>query len=116
PSDIGASGSAAENLRLNGGALQYTGGAASMDRLFSLGTGSGTIDASGSGALVLNNSGPVGLSGLGARVLTLTGSSTDDNTLAAALGNSGAGTSLAKSGAGKWVLTGSNSYSGGTSI
>src|SRR5207247_1816275 len=68
-SDIGASSSSAGNLVLNGGTLQYTGGGASSDRLFTLGTGGGTIDASGSGALDLNNPGAVGLSGPGARVL-----------------------------------------------
>ena len=46
---------------LNGGTLQYTGGAASIDRLFTLGTGGGTIDASGTGALNLNNTGSLGL-------------------------------------------------------
>jgi fibronectin-binding autotransporter adhesin len=115
-SDIGAAASGAANLVLNGGALQYTGGAQSSDRLFTLGTGNGAIDASGSGALDLNNAGAVALSGSGARTLTLRGSSGDDNTLAAVLGDSGGATSLAKSGAGKWVLTGNNTYSGGSTI
>jgi len=116
PSDIGASSSAAGSLVLNGGGLLYNGGAASIDRLFTLGTGGGTLNASGSGALVLNNAGALGLSGTGARVLTLTGSSLDDNLLAASIGDSGGATALAKSGGGKWVLTGNNTYSGGTTI
>ncbi|HXJ73435.1 MAG TPA: autotransporter-associated beta strand repeat-containing protein, partial [Candidatus Dormibacteraeota bacterium] len=115
-SDIGASSSSAGNLVLNGGTLQYTGGGASSDRLFTLGTGGGTIDASGSGALDLNNPGAAGLSGPGARVLTLTGTSGADNTVAAALGNNGGATSLTKSGDGKWILTANNTYSGATTI
>jgi autotransporter-associated beta strand protein len=116
-SDIGQASSSAANLVLNGGTLQYTGGAADVDRLFSLTTAGGAIDASGSGgALNLNNGGSVALSGLGARTLTLTGTSADDNTLAAKLADNGAATSLTKSGPGKWVLTNNNTYSGGTTI
>jgi autotransporter-associated beta strand protein len=115
-SDIGAAGSSAANLVFDSGTLQYTGGAASSDRLFTVGASGGTIDASGSGALTLNNSGSIGLSGPGARVLTLTGTSADDNTLAAALADNGGATVLTKSGAGKWVVTGNNTHSGGTTV
>ena len=116
PSDIGTASSSATNLVLNGGTLQYTGGAASIDRLFTLGTAGGTIDASGSGALNLNNAGPVGLGDVGPRGLTLTGSSADTNTLAAALADNGGVTSLAKLGTGTWILAGNNTYSGATTI
>jgi fibronectin-binding autotransporter adhesin len=115
-SDIGAPNNSASNLVLNGGALQYTGGGVSCDRLFTLGAGGGAIDASGSGALTLNNTGSVGFSGTGARTLTLTGADTDANTLAAALADHGGATSLTKNGAGTWVLTGTNTYSGVTTI
>jgi autotransporter-associated beta strand protein len=115
-SDIGSAGSSAANLVFNGGALQYTGGAADIDRLFTLGTGGGTIDSSGSGALNLNNASPVAFSGTGARVLTLTGTEPNTNTLAAALADNGGATSLTKNGAGTWVLTGTNSHSGVTTI
>ena len=50
-SGIGSSASAATNLVLNGGALQYTGGAQSTNRLFTLTENGGGLDASGSGAL-----------------------------------------------------------------
>ncbi len=119
PSDIGAASSAAANLVLDGGILQYTGAGQSSDRLFTLGTGNGSIDASGtsgSGALNLTGSGVVALSGSGARTLTLKGTSTDDNTLAAIIGDNGGATSLGKSGAGKWVLTGNNTNSGTVTI
>jgi autotransporter-associated beta strand protein len=117
-SDIGAANNSAGNLVLNGGALQYTGAGASSDRLFTLGSGGGTIDSSGSGTLTLTNAGAISLSGTGARLLTLTGSNTGSNILAASLSdNSGVGaTSLTKSGAGNWVLAGNNTYSGGTTI
>lgn len=115
-SDIGAGSSAAANLALNGGTLQYTGSGASIDRLFTLGTTGGAIDNSGSGALNLNNSGPLACSGTGPRTLTLTGAEADDNTLAAALANNGGPTAVTKSGAGKWILSGTNTYSGVTTI
>ena len=118
-SDIGAASSSVTNLVFNGGTLQYTGPAASIDRLFAVRTGGGTIDSSstpGTGGLNLNNTGSVGLVGTGARVLTLTGLNTDTNLLAASLGNNGGATILTKSGAGLWVLTGTNTYSGVTTI
>ena len=117
-SDIGAASSAAANVVLNGGTLQYTGPGVSMDRLFSVDTGGGTIDASGSGAMLFTNSGLVGRSGSGTSVLALTGVNPGTNTLAALLADSSAGgaTSLTKSGTGRWILTGSNTYSGVTTI
>ena len=116
PSDIGQSGNSAANLVLNGGTLQYTGVAQDSDRLFTLGTGNGTIDSSGFGAVILSNPGNVALSGTGTRTLTLTGSDADDNTIAAFIGDNGGATSLAKSGSGKWILTGNNTNSGTVTI
>ena len=116
PSDIGASASGAGNLVLNGGTLEYTGGAQTSDRLFTLGTGGGVLNQAGSGALVLNNAEPIGLAGAGARSLTLAGASTENNLLAAALGDGGGATALTKSGPGKWILTGTNTHSGVTTV
>lgn len=50
--------------------------------------------------------------------LTLNGSNTGNNTISGAIGNGSAtgGVALTKSGAGTWVLTGNNSYSGATLI
>jgi fibronectin-binding autotransporter adhesin len=115
-SDIGAANNNGTNLVLNGGTLHYIGGSASIDRLFALGTGGGTIDASGVGELVLNNAGPVRYSGPGARVLILTGTAATNNTIAGALADNGGATTVTKSGAGTWILSGTNSYSGGTTI
>jgi autotransporter-associated beta strand protein len=115
PSDIGAAGPAAGNLVLNGGTLQYTGGSAvTSDHLFTLGTGGGTIDDEGAAGLHLNNVGPIVMNGTGARTLTLNGNSVDE--LDAALSDNGGATALLKAGSGTWVLTGTNSQSGATTI
>jgi len=118
-SSIGASISAASSLVLNGGTLQYTGAAASTDRLFTLGTAVGSaLDASSSDALTFSNPGAYVLSGANtARTLTLTGSGTANNTLAGIIADNGTGaTSVLKNGAGKWILSGVNTYTGGTTI
>ena len=180
------------NAAGNTGTLKYTGAGESTDRLLTLqGTG-GTIDSSGSGALVFSNTGalaqgasslaftstlvanagvvglsttqaaqvvvgssvtsavagfPAGatvtevgvnfvrLSGTGtnvsgsqtvnfalpgsvtSRVLTLTGSNTGLNTFAPSIANAtGLPVSLVKDGTGTWKLTGTNTYTGGTTV
>ena len=115
-SNIGQSSNVAGNLILNGGTLQYTGAGVTTDRLFSL-QSSSTIDASGTGALNFTNTGSMGFnSGTAAKTLTLTGNNTGANTLAAVIANNTGATSLTKAGTGTWVLTGANTYSGGTTI
>jgi len=116
---IGASTNAAANLVLNGGTLRYLGGTATTDRLFTLGTSGGTLDSSGTGSLTFANTGSVALSGTNtARTFTLTGSDTiGAATFNLLLGDNGTGaTSLVKNGNASWVLTGANTYSGGTTI
>ncbi len=116
-SGVGDSTNSATSLILNGGTLRYTGGTASSDRLFSVGTSGGTLDASGSGKLALGNTGTMGFNNQsGARALTLTGNNTGDNTLAAAIGDNGGATTLTKNGSGTWVLSGNNTYTGGTTL
>ncbi|MFN4943171.1 MAG: beta strand repeat-containing protein, partial [Akkermansiaceae bacterium] len=111
-SSIGASTSAAGNLILNGGTLRYTGASVNTDRLFSLQTTS-TIDASGTGAVNFTNAGSMGFNGgTATKTLTLTGSNTGDNTIAAVIGDNTGATTLTKTGVGTWVLAGTNSYSG----
>ncbi len=106
---------------LNGGTLRYTGGQVDTDRSFTLTSAGGSIDASGAGnaALVLSNAGPVAFSQTASPVtLTLTGSSTGANTLAAQIADPSPGghTTVVKSGPGTWLLTGANTYTGGTVI
>jgi fibronectin-binding autotransporter adhesin len=115
-SNIGAASVLAANLVLDGGTLQYTGPTISINRLFSVGTAGGAIDGSGIGALTFTNIGALGFNGAsGARLLTLTGT-TSGNTLFPTLGDNGGASSLAQTGTGSWALTGGNSYSGTTTI
>ncbi len=123
-----ASGSEASGnigLLFRGGTLQYTGSTAqSTNRQIRIGTEGGAIDASGS-----NPSATVSFTHSGAntdlynspgnRTLTLTGSNTGANFFAIGLTDQNAisgRTSLLKSGDGTWVLTGTGTYTGGTTI
>lgn len=116
PSSLGASASDAANLTFSG-TLRYIGSGHSSDRLFSIGAGMRTLEASGTGALNLNNPGSVGLLGTGARTLVLSGTNTGNNTLAATLANENLNaTSITKNGPGKWVLTGANTLTGNISV
>ena len=205
-SSIGSSSNAAGNLYLQGSTLRYIGAGASTDRLFTIGSGGATIDASGNGALSFTNSGALAvdiaeartgnanafatgnnandrgtirnigstedlqpgmpimspglpLTGDGAgipantvitrivgpndlmisnpvgnfafynntsitfgaapqRKLTLTGENAGNNTLASLIQNASDGgvVGLTKSGVGKWILTGNNTYGGTTNI
>jgi fibronectin-binding autotransporter adhesin len=117
-SGIGNSPADAANLVLNGGTLRYTGGAQSTNRLFTVGTNSGAIEANGTGALNLTNAGAIVLSGANTpRTLSLIGSNVGNNILAASLGDNGSGaSSLVKDGAGTWILTGNHTYTGTTTI
>jgi autotransporter-associated beta strand protein len=115
-SDIGAASSAAGNIVLSGGGtLLYTGPGASIDHLFTVGPGGGVIDNEGAGLLSFTNKGSLGMSGNGPRTLTLTGPNSGD-TLACNIPNHPAGTSLTKNGPGLWILTGTNTYNGGTTL
>lgn len=121
-SPLGKSASAAGNLVFGSSSsvLQYTGGGTIIDRLFTINAGGATIDASGTGALGLNNPGAIAFNATPApNTLTLTGSYAGANSFSPAITDSGTGanvTSVVKSGIGNWVLAGTNSYSGGTTI
>ena len=99
------------------GTLLYTGTGHSTDRVVNLNgsTGGATLDASGSGALVFTSAFSATVAG--AKTLTLTGSNTSTNRVGGAIVNSSSGaTSLRKSGTGKWILSGANTYTGATTI
>ncbi|MER8373456.1 autotransporter-associated beta strand repeat-containing protein [Mesorhizobium sp. M1406] len=119
-SAIGASSASASNLILNGGTLRYTGAAGSTDRLFTLGASAASrLEASGTGAIAFTGTGPIGFSTANtSQTLTLGGTNTGNNSLAARITNNGAGvTSLSKDGLGTWILNNpSSSYTGVTTI
>ena len=118
-SSIGASSADAGNIVLNGGALRYVGAGDSTNREFTLGTAGGGLDASGTGAINYTSTAAITLAGTDtARTLTLSGTSSADNTLAALIEDNGAGaTSLTKTDTGTWVLTNPGStYTGVTTI
>ena len=116
-SSIGAATSAASNIVLDGGTLNYTGGAVSTDRLFSVGNSGGTLVSAGSGTLTFSNIGALGFNGeTGARTLTLAGS--NNGSLAAVIGDNSGATAVTKNGTGTWSLagSGSNTYTGTTTV
>lgn len=185
-SSIGAATNAAANLLINRGTLQYTGTGSTTDRLFTVGNGGGTIESSGTGALVFSNTGAIVSTGTFAagtftfsgttttvnvgntagyavgqtitgsniaantvisqildgtrivisnsttgtttggvysigelnRTLTLTGTNAGNNTIAGSLANASGTTTLGvtKNGSGKWILSGSSSYTGNTAV
>ncbi|MGV3531326.1 MAG: beta strand repeat-containing protein, partial [Chthoniobacteraceae bacterium] len=118
PSSIGQSSSAAANLVIDGGTLRHTGAAASSDRRFTAGTAGATIEASGSGELIMTSTEAVALTGTNAaRTLTLGGTNTGANTFSAIIGDNGTGaTSLTKAGPGSWRLAGANTFTGTTAV
>ena len=124
PSSIGESSNIAANLLLGNATLQYanTGAAESTDRLFTMSSTAGTLDASGMNPVTFAGNGvgaanAIAFSGTGTCALTLTGTNTGPNTLAPIIGDgAGGATSLSKTGLGTWVLSNANTYSGGTLV
>jgi len=118
-SSIGSSSNVASNLVLNNGTLQYLGAGNSTDRLFTLGPAS-ALDASGTGAVQFTNTGAIAFSGAAnsAQAVTLTGTSTANNSLALQVTDNGTGkTSLSKTGTGTWILrNAASTYTGITTI
>lgn len=85
------------------------------------GTGNGTVESSGAGTLSFNNAAFNIAEGAAAvnRTLTLGGNNTGLNTISGAIVNNNdasAKIALTKTGAGKWVLGGTNTYTGATLV
>lgn len=118
-SGIGAAATNSGYLVFNGGTLRYTGVETSTDRSFNIAS-VGTIEASGTGALTWNGSALWDATDnyiSDTFVLTLAGTNTGNNTFAGKIANpSGGQYAVIKSGAGKWILSNSNTYTGVTDI
>jgi fibronectin-binding autotransporter adhesin len=123
--DIGTSSALGSDgiIRFNGGSLTYTGGTASSNRSLTVGpsTGTGSVNAtlrsSGSGALTLNAASMAYGTVNEARSLTLGGTNIGNNTFATPIANNGtAATALTKADGGKWILSGTSTYTGATSV
>ncbi len=108
----------------NSGTLVYTGTGHSTDRQIQIGAGgSGTggaiiqADGASNAALVFSN-GVFNLTAgaAGFRTLTLTGSSTGNNTIAGVIRANGGGVGVVKDGTGTWILGGANTYAGITNV
>lgn len=122
-----ASGSAADIVFAGGGIQHTAANTASTDRLFTIsnfGSGtSATLDSSATDpthTLSFTSSGAISFSSsTTAHSLILTGSNTGRNVFNPSIGvnSGGANTnSVTKSGAGTWVLSGSNTYTGATTV
>ena len=134
-SGIGASSNVAANLVFNGsaptliyrgnnriGSLNLGSNSATTDRLFTIAGAAAVLSSTvtNNNAIVWSNTGAIALGTAAAKALTLTGTSTGDNTLNPQLTDSGTGaniTSLTKTGAGQWNLGNSNNtYTGVTTL
>ena len=121
--NIGFSNLPAGTIVISGnGTFQYTGVAVTSSDTITLGPPGGTLDASGTSNAALNLSSTAAVafsSNTSPATFTLTGTSTGANTLAAAITDPGTGanvTKVVKNGAGTWVLTGADNYTGGTVV
>jgi autotransporter-associated beta strand protein len=120
-SSLGMSSAAAANLVINGGTWQNVAGNQTTDRLFTIGPAGATLDAfTISTPWTLSGTGSIAFSDTNAPAsLTLTGTGTGIATLTPVLGDSGIGaniTSLTKNDVSTWMLAGTNTYSGDTTI
>ena len=110
---LGESADEAANLILNGGTLRFTGASGGpTNRLFTLGSAGGTLDASGTAGLTFGGTLAISFTTPGVNTtLNLTGSGV--GVLSPAIGNNAGGASnLVKSGAGSWSLNGTNTFTG----
>jgi autotransporter-associated beta strand protein len=111
------------------GNIIYTGSTAvSTNKQWNLGQNSSDVNRvhnggffnDGGGAVTWQGTQVLQTSTVTARTFTLGGSNTDDNTWATAIQNNntanGGTVSLTKTGLGKWILGGTNTYSGATSV
>jgi autotransporter-associated beta strand protein len=98
------------------GILVYVGSGETSDRYIQINTttGSTQIVADGSGPLVLSN--VLNNGAAGAKTLFLRGANTFDNKISSDLADNGGLLNVTHDSAGTWILSGNNTYTGGTSL
>ncbi len=124
PSPLGAGSLIRFGNGANLGTLTYTGPGETTDRQIQVGSGTGTgggaITCYGTGPLVFSNSvfNVPDATALNNRILTLQGTNTGANEVQGIIAdnNDNARVGVTKSGAGNWILSGANTYSGGTIV
>ncbi len=96
--------------------LIYTGPGETSDRVINLAgaTGGAVLQADGAGALLLTAANTA--TGSGAKTLTLQGANSAGNSIGAIPDSAGGPTAVTKAQTGVWILTGINTYSGGTTV
>lgn len=113
-------GSGSSAIVLNGGTLatSATGVGGSTNRAIDMRAGAALV-SNGTGTISFTASNVTQGGTASARLLTLNGTNTGDNTLGSIVGDSGTGaniTSITKTGVGTWVLSGENTYTGTTTV
>lgn len=111
-----ANGTIAIGSTTTGGQLNYTGTGETSDRVINLAgtTGGATITQSGTSGLLKFTS-DFTATGVGAKTLTLQGSTAGTGELGGNIVDSSSGaTSITKIGTGTWTLSGTDTYTGGT--
>jgi len=115
----------ANPIRLGATALTLNSGAAvplifngrQIDLVGSAGYGAAIINNNGTFANTITINTPLLITGAGDKTLTLDGTNTGTNLFSGAITNgSGSVISLTKAGAGTWYISGTNTYTGGTTI
>ncbi|MBN8708432.1 MAG: autotransporter-associated beta strand repeat-containing protein [Verrucomicrobia bacterium] len=102
------------SLSTDSGSLIYNGSGETTSKTFQISSSTSALQADGSGALIVST----GISGAnsGVKNFTLQGSSTAANSIGAITNGSATTLNLVKAGTGKWVLTGTNTYNGTTTV
>jgi autotransporter-associated beta strand protein len=121
-SSLGTSANSASNLLLDPGidgsvTITYTGSGDNTDRLFTVASGSAAIiNAAGSGPLCFTNTGSLVFSDVQSCLLTLGGTGPGVNLMTPSIADNGFNPVTLKVVAGMWLVAGTNSYVGGTTV
>jgi autotransporter-associated beta strand protein len=115
----------ASNLVIDGGTIRSQVSDGSSDRLFTVGANGAAFESTltgvNSGRIQFTGSTAISYSGVGNRTITIGGNSDDvgGSSIARVIGDVGGGNgivALAKTGAHGWTVSGTNTYTGGTTV